>query len=319
MSNLISDQLLTYLESLEQALRLPPEQARPVVDEVRSDLLAHVQRYVDQGQEESQAVTLAIEEMGPADELAAQMRAAIPPLGNYNIRVLRRAAAMFLTLLLLWVFWHVRAMDFGFSIPRALACSVLLTPVALLIWPDVIWRKNWMFTVVPTVVIFLLVFVAMTMGQQTDSMMVIDPNAVPEAGEISDIRDESTADVVGYLVLGLLVALTIYLFTQIQRRRQRWTAIAFSLLAAVSIEAPYAVEEYRYGRQLAQLQDQLQLWEDKGGTYPSDDGFASLDNGMFHYWSQPDGSGYNLFWDRPLNPGYAICYSSKNNRMWIND
>ena len=61
MSNLISDQLLTYLESLEQALRLPPEQTRPVIDEVRADLLAHIQRHVDQGQEESQAVTLALE------------------------------------------------------------------------------------------------------------------------------------------------------------------------------------------------------------------------------------------------------------------
>ncbi len=316
MSRLISDQLLTYLESLEQSLRLPPEQARAVVDEVRADLLAHIQRSVEQGHEERQAVALAIEEMGPADELAAQMRGAIPPLGNYNIRVLRRAAAMFLTLLLLWGFWHVRAMDFGFSIPRAVSCGVLLTPVALLVWPDVIWRKNWMFTVVPTGAIFLAVMFAMSAGQTTESVILLDPHAVPE---ISDVRDESTAGLAGYLVLGLLSALTAYLFTQIQRRRQRWLAIGFSLLVVVVIEGPYAVEEYRYGRQLQQFQLSLQALRDESGSYPTKADMRTLETRSFRYRVQADGDVYSLYWKRPLNPGYAIGYSSKDNRMWIND
>ncbi|QEG41964.1 permease prefix domain 1-containing protein [Roseimaritima ulvae] len=316
MSKLISEQLLQYLETLERSLRMPPEQARPVVDEVRDDLLTHVQRRVERGQDESQAVAAAIEEMGPPEQLAAELRVTMPPMGHASVRVLRRAAAIFLTMFLLWVGWHVRAMDFGFSLPRAVAYGVLLTPIALLIWPDLIWRKNWMFTVVPTVVIFFLSVLVMSVGQTTYTVMEIDPQAAPV---IPDVRKPSGGGIVGYSVLGMLLALTVYLFSQIQRRRQRWLAFGFSLLLVAAIEGPYAVEEYRYSQQLRQTQASLQTLKDERGSYPAEVPLEFLATPAFHYNSQADGTVYSLFWDRPLSPGYAIGYSSQDNRMWIND
>ena len=68
-----------YLDEAERSLALPSDRKREVVDEMRADILALVAGYRDTGCSESEAVDLALAEMGPVGEVSREIGAVVPP------------------------------------------------------------------------------------------------------------------------------------------------------------------------------------------------------------------------------------------------
>ncbi|MGI9473158.1 MAG: permease prefix domain 1-containing protein [Rubripirellula sp.] len=308
MANLISDQVIGYLDTLRDSLDLPSWQTQPIIDEVSADLRGHVQRHVDAGIQEEDAVSAAIAEMGPPAELGRQMKAAIPPLPNSNVRMLRRIVAVVLGLGLFWLLWNIRAWDYGFSMGRVVAVVSVALTMILLVWPDIIWRGNWLYQGLPTMLVLGGSFLAMTVGTSTQ---FVDGQPVKEPMISIDA-----------MRIGLCVAfvcLAIYLLGMIQQRRQRVVALTFVLLGVAAIEIPFLVEEYYYNRRLDLVKQTLEAAKQSGGTYPLDDGVLSDQFAEFRYGASPKGEKYTLIWNRPLSPHFGLGYASEGDRMWVLD
>lgn len=306
MAKLSAEQVQDYLDRFRSSLRLSSDQSQAIVDEVRDDLLAHVRRLVEKGTDESAAVALAIEELGPPEELARQIKMEVPPLNSPAVRAIRMLGTVALAALFAYVCWDFRANVYGFSWVRPLAMVSLFLSLVLITWPGIMWRKNWMFTAIPAGCVLLLTLFMMTLGaSQTVSGLAPAPRL---------------SYLIGYAILGLMTALTIYLLAMMQRRRQQIAALGLALLLVALIELPYAWEESRFASQLQQMQAYLERVHQQNGAYPEKN---QLDGqpvaAAFHYSMNPDGSGYNLYWSRPINSGYALCYGSQGDRFWIND
>lgn len=325
MAKLISKQVIDFLDSLECALQLPSEQSRRIVDEVRADLSEHIQRFVEKGNDEETAVALALDEMGSPDELARHMSAAVPPLNGPAVRLLRRSLTVLLTLLIAWIFWDYRANCYGFSFTRALAIGMVFLPIVLLTWPSVIWRSNWMFSVLPSAAIFIVIILLMSTGQSSSTTLIISPDTPgPVPSYPADPRDGIVVSATGYTILGLLATLTIYLMAMMQRKRQRIAAIFAAMLLVAFAEIPYAFEEHHYAARLDQIRTKLGAYRNEHRAYPTEDQFkanqeSNQEAKSFRYHIHPSSDDYYVYWTRPLSRGYSLCYTSNNHQMWIND
>ena len=76
----------TFLSRLEISLAVNPRQKQEIIDEIRSDLLAQVKGFQEEGKSEAEAVDLAIEEMGEPEALAQSLSDVVPPLSTGPIR-----------------------------------------------------------------------------------------------------------------------------------------------------------------------------------------------------------------------------------------
>ncbi len=316
MAKLVSQQVQDYLEALRTALRRTPEQSSLIVDEIRSDLFDHAQRLVDEGRDEPAAVAEALAELGPPEELARRITNEVPPWNSLAIRLTRQLFTIGLGLFLAWVAWHSRADTFGFSWIRAVGLATLFLPIVLIIWPGVVWRKNWMFSAIPAGCILVAAFLVISLGLSSQSVQMIDLENPP----VPVSNQDAILSLVQYTLLLLFAGLTIYLLLMMQRWRQRWWAIGTALMLVTLIELPYAWEERQFTQRLEQMKGYLATAYKQQGSYPTEPQLGNRpDANAFRYHVAPDGTNYSLFWTRPLSSGYELAYSTKRDAVWIID
>ncbi|PQO32282.1 hypothetical protein DTL21_18840 [Bremerella cremea] len=317
MAELASKQVQDYLDALRTALKLTPQQSSDIVEEVRDDLFDHVRRLVNRGRDEPTAVAEALADLGPAEELACRIRTEVPPWNGALLQTLRCLLTAALVLLVMWIAWQTRANAFGFSWIRAFGLMATVLPIILIVWPGIVWRKNWMFSAVPAGCVLAMVILVLTLGMPNHSTQIIDPEA---PRNVPAMDNQNTLTIVAYLPLVLFAGLSLYLLVMMQRWHQQWIVISFGLLLLVAIEVPYAWEEREYSQRLEAMKTYLAATHQQQGIYPTEQQLIDHPNtNRFRYRVASDGNSYSLFWRRPLSHGYELAYSTDRDAIWIVD
>lgn len=312
-----------FLDSLRVALGERGGDAG-VVDEVRADLESHIASHRDAGASDDEAITRALDEMGNPYELAHNVRTELPPFGGKALTVVRyvlAAAVLAWTLVLLWA---LRPGAYGFQ-PTILALIALLHfPVVLLLWPRIVWRKNWLFGVGPALVGLTIVFGFMLTGTSSTSHsqpLLLHEEGAPVTPVVPTIEAEPDRSPAHGIALGL-AAVSFGLLMSMQRRSQRRAAL-FALLATVTIvEVVFQTEEAMFRSDLTEIRELLDERLASSGPFTEEwrgsgelIGRADLD---IHLTAS--GESYVVRWNRPLSPGHAIVYSSAGDEpIWVQD
>ncbi|MCO6044050.1 hypothetical protein NG895_09025 [Aeoliella sp. ICT_H6.2] len=326
MANLISERLHQYFEELEASLNLSEPHTRTIVDEVRADVVTRIAAQTSEGQTEEDAVKRILEELGTPRELANSIRSTVPPWGTPAFIYTRYLLSGLLVLLSLWVTWNIRSTEWGFSTLRIVAITSIFLPIFLLTWPGIVWRKNWMFSFISTVVAFAFVMLALAVGSESAQPAIsldLPPATAVEALHPGD-PSYSTVQPVAYFVLAIFAALTVYLLTMLQRRQQLLLTATVPLFVLLAIELPFFIEEYRFEENVEAIDSQLELYLANHDELPSQDKYTELSKTwdvdqqiLFH--PVGDRRTYSLFLSRPLQSNSSICFDSENGWFWVND
>lgn len=300
--------VVDFLERFERSLRIASDRRRAAVEEVRADLVAHIEHHAAKGCEQAEAVDRALEEMGDPDTLAHQIVAAAPAFNHPALRVTRYILTVLVAGGFAWLAFELRAWRYGTSVAGLLATGSVFLTLVLLLWPGVVWRRNWLFSFVPAVVILLLAMAMMSVGTEQATTLGEAQSPAPDRS------------VIPYVLLAALSALVVYLLVMIQRPKQRLIAAALGLLLPVAIELPYKIEESRYEQAVDQAATVLEDYRAEHQSYPEADidAVTQVESLGFHYWANEQRDGYSLLWDRPLSPEFALGIDHQANR-WIND
>jgi hypothetical protein len=314
----------SFIRSLKEALGGSAAQAEEILAEVRADLDAHLERYQAAGHPEDEAVELALGEMGNPYELAHHMRRELPPFGGKVLTTIRYVAASGVILWALLLLWMTRPGVYGFS-PFLVAIILgLHLPVILLIWPRIVWRKNWLFGMVPAGLALLVAMFFNLAGTSESVEIRLDPGTGDGSAEQAPVEEysgpESTKIVPTLMVVGL-GATAIALLWSMQQRSQRRVAVLATLLAAVIVEVPYQIEERAFRQDWQRICDYRESSFRKNGAYPTQAVFKSEGPKLRgkHIWFHQAGEHVTLFWSRPLSSGFSINCSSENDRIWVQD
>jgi hypothetical protein len=313
MNNSNREKMNIFIQSLKEALSGAGSQSEGIIGEVHADLEAHAERYQAKGHSEDDAVDLAIGEMGNPYELAHHMRREIPPFGGKVLTRIRYALASGLILWTLFCLWMFRAWVYGFN-PFFVATIVLIHfPAILFVWPRIVWRKNWMFGLIPAGLSLLLaMFINIAGTEQHVPQTPVEEfsNSMPPA-----IGLTGTIVIVGLGMTALLLLISM------QQRSQRRLIILAVLLGVGCVEAAFQGEELMFRLDRMQVRSYIETYFREKGSYPTDDIVKSerskLRNKDAHI--QMDGSSFSFYWIRPLNPGYSIWYSSANGSVFVQD
>lgn len=318
MSSSIVDRSEEFFDRLETALGSPSPQTREVVREVRADFRAQVAALREGGMEEGAAVDQVLADLGEPEALAAGMQQVLPPLSSGPVAVVRYVLAgggIIWTLLLMWTF---RAWDYGPSAGMFFALLFHL-PVILVLWPRVIWRKNWLFGLVPAAVLVGAAFVLNVAGtSQTSQEIVITEDgawAAPADVEVAELDDGVRWQFV-VLFSALSVAMVV-LFGMMQQRRQRVVALVVALVPVLIVEGAFQWEERVFRQERDRLAELV-----KGGREPLPERGKLRELGLGKrgsYALSEDGRSFSVWWPRPLSSGFSIAYDSKDQRIWVND
>ena len=301
MSEIVQQRIDEFLGRLRESLRLSSDQAEEITAEVRGDLLDHIDDLRQKGHSEEEAVAIALEEMGNPYEMAFHVRRTVPLWDNRAVEVCRYVIAGGILLWSVYVLWGLRAWTYGFSPVIYVVGLLFFMPIVLVIWPRIVWRKNFLFGLLPPAVgVVLVLLVSMT-------------------GTSSEWGDAGR-----YLILTGIVATAIYVITLMQQRAQRQFVCAAALALVLCIEVPYQIEERTYRNYRSHVQNYLAGLQDGCGEYPDRQTVEAHRPGWLNkmgidYSPRRDGDGYSLIWTRPLSRGFAIGYSSTEDRIWIND
>jgi hypothetical protein len=313
MNNSNQEKLNIFIRSLHEAIGKRGRQSEEILGEVRADLEWHVQRFQAKGRSEDEAVDLALGEMGNPYELAHKMLREIPPFGGKRLTFIRYITASALILWTLFVLWYFRAGIYGFS-PLGVAAIVLVHfPVILLVWPRVVWRKNWMFGLIPAG----LGLLAVVFMNFTGIGMEASPAQAPVVGS-SEINQPSPVLIPVAVALGI-TATALLRFMQ-QRSQRRWAIIAL-FLGVVSIESMFQCEELFFRVDRKHIREYIETFVHEHGTYPADDVVKSEGPKLksSNYEIHVEGKDFNLYWSRHLSPGHSIAYSSKADSVVVMD
>lgn len=314
MKSDILERTEAYLTKLERSLDVSGKQARDILDEARSDLLDHVKRFREQGKDESDAVDLAIAEMGDPVAAATEIGATLPPDSPSWLKVFRILLSLpvicFGVMVLQFSYSSQYGRDLNTVVGSMALLSFFLMP-ALLLWPTIVWRKNWLFGVIPAGASLLLVMMAMSLGiSQSTSVSGTDykPYSIvekyPEKPGRDIDRDAIQLDRRAPLPLivkigaAVLVLTTIYLIAFIQRSNQRRIVIALALLIIIGFETIYRIDEARFQKVLNQRLDEREKMLSQPRTSPEDAEFT-------------------LNWKSQW--AYNLNYNSARNYLWIMD
>ena len=315
----------TYLDRLDRSLTVSAPKKREIVDEIRSDLLAQVKRHQGAGKSEAEAVDLALEEMGDPNELAHSLSEVVPPLSTGPVKVLRILAAGGLIAWTLYLLWNIRAWTYGVSPGISAGLIAFHLSLILLVWPGIIWRRNWLFGLVPAGICLVLFLVLQVVGMSQTSSQVTIPIEISPEGEVQAPAEAISPEppespippALGYSVLVGLLGATALLFYLMQRPRQRRVAIVAALLALLFIEGYFFLDEVRFRKERDRLLE-LVSQPHPGDGGPLEESELGERPGVRINLS-PGQDAFTLFWARPLASGYSLCYSSETDRHWVND
>jgi hypothetical protein len=320
-SNSILKRTEEFFDRLEAALGRPSPQNRDVVAEVRADFHAQVEVLQAGGMEEGVAVDQVLEQMGEPEVLAAGMKQALPPLSSGPVAMIRCILAGGLVVWTLLIMWTFRSWDYGFSAGALIALGLHL-PVIMVLWPRIIWRKNWLFGVVPAAVLVSVAIVLnMTGTSHTEALMTED--GVLVAPPDLNVAEADTG--MRWQLVVLLSAFglaAVVLFAMIQRRRQRYLVLAVALLPLLVVEGAFQWEESVFRAHVERMKRLMADPERKlpaRGTFREMGITASDRDGGGHVRLSEDGRDFGMFWSRPLSPSASLHYSSQDGRYSAND
>jgi hypothetical protein len=318
-----------YLDEAERSLELPPERKREVVDEMRADMMGLVARYRDEGKSESEAVDLALAEMGPVGEVSREIGSVVPPLSTGWVKWGRYGLSVLVILWTLRLLWGMRAWSYGEDGGMVLPLFIaIFAPIILILWPGIIWRKNWMFGVVPAFLACIL-FVALNAGGMSRSsgeFSVAMSESEAEKAERIRVEAEKEAAAEASLKKSVRWALagfggvTVILLFAMQQNGQRRVAIGCILVVGLGIEGVFQAEEAMFRR----LVRQVNAVTGEAGRALGEEaviaaGVDALERKHVKYYVSEDGKSFSIFWDRPLDNGFALVFNSKTGKVRVND
>ena len=336
MSN-VEQRVKTFFDSLEKALGGPHEQSDAVQAELRADLEAQVREAVAAGTDRGLAWARALEELGDPETLARSMKGALPPsMPRTYARNLRMIGAGLVAVWALTLLFSFRSWDYGIDLRMTLALLGVHLPLVLLLWPSVVWRWNPLFYSGSSLAfIFALALLEFWFRNTTITYDVspgselmteaqsVASDALPTVPTVPTVPTWTLADLIPVAFAGLIV-LTFWL---IQRRRQRWIALAWTLGLMAPIEAVYQVEEGLFRAEAQHAAAWVGARLEARGALPTSEEFDKEYEprwlSRLHYYtkkgSDPGGSpSWALHWSRATQRSSELGYHS-DGRIWGND
>jgi len=317
------EQVNDFLGKLGEALKDSASQRAEILDEVRTDLDEHIMRFQEEGCSEDEAVTAALAEMGNPYELAHDIRREIPPFGGPAVTTIRYIAASGIMLWLALLAWGIRAWTNGAEGTGALLAVILFhLPIILFLWPRIVWRRNWLFGLIPAGLAFLVVVLLSVAARQTELQYTF-PETEQEVAALQLVNQETAEQFATYgiLLLVTLAVITVILLLAMQQRSQRRRAVLALVVALAVVEVPYQVEELVFRQDRDQVRAYLEATRKETGSWPTDDEIRNHGPRMRgknpHVSVTPDD--YWIYWSRPLRSGFALHYSSQDNRVRVQD
>ena len=298
----------TFLNRLENSLVVDPQKKREIIDEIRSDLRAQVKGLQEEGKSESEAVDLALEEMGDPETLGRSLSEVVPPLSTGPVSGVRYLAAAGLMVWAGMLLWNFRAWTYGFSPGVTAGLIAFHLSLVLMIWPGIIWRWNWLFGLLPAgLCLGVALAIQLAGASGSSSSFTYDLTEMETPAPTPRL-----SPLVGYSALAGLIGINLLLFYLMQRPQQRRITIAAACLVFLVVEGYFFIDEFRFRRERDRL---LALVKDGS---PLDDADLGKRHGV-RVNLYPNRDGFSLSWVRPLASGYSIHYSSSDGNTYVND
>ncbi|MFK7851412.1 MAG: permease prefix domain 1-containing protein [Akkermansiaceae bacterium] len=309
-----------FVLMLEKSLGQSGKQSNDILEEVSADLHAHVSRFRSEGNSEDESVEKALSEMGNPYELGNQVRQEIPPFGGATATVIRYVAASGIMVWLLMLMWLLRGWSYGFAgIAGLVTVTFLHLPVILLLWPRIVWRRNWLFGLIPAGIAFVFALVMNFAGTEHS----VELGNISQNGEEfvpAPVKEEPLFPSY-YLILAAAVVVTMTLYFAIQQRLQRRMVVLAIVLPIGLVEIVFQVEEHIFRQDRDRTLEYFESTFRERGSYPTEEEFDS--NGprlRASYWIVPvSDDDFSLFWKRPLSSGFSLAFSPKRDEIWIQD
>ncbi|MEM7234002.1 MAG: permease prefix domain 1-containing protein [Planctomycetota bacterium] len=302
-----------YLDRLRYAVerRVTPAVDSDPVEEIRSHLEARVAAAIGDGHSESEAVSIAINEMGNPESLGAELRELRIPDGRGADGVVRRLAAGGVTVLLAWFLLEVRSWDWGFHF-ASLGFAFFVMPFIWGLWPTVIWRRNSL--AYAGLSLGVVIFVGLWYGSSFEQTIEMpeamggplpEPTWLEENGRALTFTLASTA--VSILALSLM-----------SRSRQRWACLGVAAATLLVAEIPHQWEEWNFEAEKREIVAVVETYRAQHERYPSADEFQALwektigrrTPRLRYQQSRDDAASFSLWSARALKPSCGVVYHS---------
>lgn len=328
----VEQRVREYFASLEKALGGPHEQSDAVQAELRADLEAQVRDAVAAGADRDLAWNQALDAMGEAEALARSMRGALPPaMPRTWVRNLRMIGSGLVAFWALWLLFEYRSTDYGIEPLMTLVLLGVHLPLVLLLWPGLVWRWNPLFYTGSSLA-FAFVLVLLEVWSRNTTITYEGGSALVEvAGQASQTVGAASPAVPSWELRDLVplafAGLIVLTFWMIQRRRQRWLAIAWTVALLAPIEAVHRVEESLFRAEARHAAAWVEARLVKRGTLPTREEFVReyeprwLSRLSYRpaEGTNPSGSpSWSLQWSRATRRNHELGYHS-NGRFWGND
>jgi hypothetical protein len=310
-----------FLGKFEMALGRSSRQSKEILAEVCADLHAHVKRHRADGCTEDEAVGRALDQLGNPYELAHHVRWEVPPFVGDLLTTVRYIAACSLALWLVMLLWFFRAGSYGgFGSLVVVGTLLLHLPVILLLWPQVVWRINLLFGLVPAGLAFVMgIWLAVGGVQSNQTLETLHASQNIDAlqneeGELSpqqliEALEAPLADA------GLTSVSTVLIFSAAAFAT---VVLLIAMLLFAVVEVPFQVEEafFRRDRELARAH-----MDTRQETKPTTEDVTAIRQKLINSSArfQHSGEHFSLFWNRPLCSGFSIQFSSQDGRVSVQD
>ena len=336
----VEQRVQAFFASLERALGGPHEQSDAVQAELRADLEAQVGDAVAAGADRDAAWRDALAAMGEPEALARSMRGALPPsMPRAWARNLRMIGAGLVVAWTVSVFCSFRSWSYGIDLRFASIVLGVHLPLVLLLWPGVIWRWNPLFyTGSSLTFLFVLLLVEKGMSAVPVTPITYELEESEELAVAGAANGAGSAaapmltgwdwwDVLPWLLAGLFAGLIALTFWMIQRRRQRWLALACTIGLMAPVETVYQVEEGLFRAEAQHAAAWVDARFEERGRLPTSEEFAQEYEARWlsrlYYFpgegTDPDGSpSWSLQWSRATARSCELGYHS-DGTFWGND
>ncbi|MFO1486353.1 MAG: permease prefix domain 1-containing protein [Verrucomicrobiaceae bacterium] len=304
-----------FLRSFAQALRHPGGSRDEIIAEIRADLAAHINRHQSAGKSPAEAVDLALAELGDSQELARTHGPAATPMQSSVINTIRYIAAGGMMLWVMAMILFLRGGSYGWAGLEAVVFIALLhMPLILLVWPGIIWRKNWLFGLIPAGIAVLICLSLQFGGVETEGRIDLS----------SALNTEGTGEEVALPPqrIGLIAALVgtnLFLILAMQRRNQQRIILLAVLVGVSVVEIPFQIEELVFRRR---IQEARERYEEQARNAPDNTAAPSTVLGQPRSSSNSrDGFVVELNRAFPLSggSGFTLVYHSTGNRVEVRD
>ena len=319
----------SYFANLEAALHGPNKQSDAILAEVRADLEAQVHNAIDQGTDRELAWANALDSIGEPAALAKSMREALPPAPPKpwvcNLRMILTGLVAAWTLYLLY---GMRSWDYGIDLSMTLIILGFHLPLALLLWPGLIWRWNPLFsTGASLAVLFLMLSVELwarntpiTHELGVEVALATPGDSTEPAANTTSALDLPDPDRLSKLLLPLgFGGLIVLVFTMLQRRKQRFVVLAWVLGLLAPVEAVHQTEEALFCAEGRNAVAWVRAFETANDRLPTSEEFQSeyepvwLSRVTYYVREQkgPDSTNhFSIAWARATCRNHGLIYHS---------